>query len=319
MQKNNPHLSMSHYDSLFDNEVKPLDIYWQDLVAVLNRPHPISDKQKDHLPAFSSWHYKLPSDQTVSPGVGKDGLPLKWFSSHYTRRIGANALDMAALVLDFDGGLPLNKARQQFIDYEHAGYTSFNHGEEGKDKFRIVIPFAVPLPISMFRQIQNAVQHWVEGDGVTKADPASYHLCQVFIWPATKPDQQHNAVSWHQQGMLLDWSIFEVSTGSKLIHADRQTTSVVNAPGQPELLPDMWLETAGASIRVANINRKIPKVRCPFHGDVSPTEFVAVTSKGLPYLVCKKCGTIYMSRPSKIVEDPIVAGIAKIKAKKGGM
>ncbi|MBC3810101.1 hypothetical protein [Undibacterium aquatile] len=319
MHKNNPRLSMSVHNSLFDNEIKPLDISWQDFAKDLTKPYPISNKAKEHLPAFSSWRYKLPSDPTVNHGDDQDGRPLKWFSSHYTRRLSANALDMAALVLDFDGGLPLKNARQRFIDYEHVGYTSFNHGEEGKDKHRIVLPYKVPLPIGMFHRIQSAIQHWVEGDGETKADPASYHLCQVFILPATRPDQQHNAVSWHNQGKLLDWSMFEVSTGSNVQHVERSITTIVKSVGDLKLLPDMWLETACTPIMVKDINRKISKVMCPFHNDVNPSEFVAVTPSGLPYLVCRKCGTVFMNRASKSLEDPLIAAIAKIKAKKGGV
>jgi len=78
-------------------------------------------------------------------------------------------------------------------------------------------------------------------------------------------------------------------------------------------MPDDVLETRDGFIEVRKVDRKISYVRCPFHGDINPSEFVDVTQRGTPFLVCKKCGTIYMDKGRV---DPIADAIAKIRSKR---
>jgi len=312
-------LDYSYFDNLYDNKVKRRRSTWPELVAELTRPHPIYNGIKERLPAFSGWNYKLPSDPSTSAGDDDYGRPLKWFSTHHTRRIAPNAVSVAMIILDCDGESPLMRARDRFCELEHVGYTSFNHGAEGKDKYRIVLPLASPISIAAFRSVQTSIQQWVENDRVTFADPASYHVCQVFLLPAVRSVDQHRSLSWHHTGQLLDASQF---AARPTLPSNVSTAGAINRivsadDGDRVLLPDMWLETAVAAVRVADIDRKISNVRCPFHADVKPTEFVSITANGLPYLHCKRCGTIYMLRTRRAgAVDPLIAGIAAIRAKK---
>lgn len=316
MTQKNLKTPASAFDNLFSPSVNPWNATWSEFIEVLTSPHPIVHAEKEHLPAFNAWRYKLPSDPTVSAGTDKNGRPLKWFSTTHTRRIADNALAMSMLVLDFDGGLPLAEAQNRFAEFEHVGYTSFNHGVDGIDKHRCVLPLTTPLTVSEYRKLKSGIQSWIESDGVTKADPTTYTIGQIFILPAVRPEHQHMAVSWHNPGKLLDPKYFEESLQTVVSRAAVTRQAVVQT-NRLELMPSMWLETARGSVKVDEIDRKIPYVRCPFHADAKPTEFAAATARGLPYLVCKKCGTVYMSRSWKSAEDPIATGIAKIKAKKG--
>lgn len=316
MRYQNLHIAGSSFDHLYDNCVKPFNKPWLELVAQLTQSHPEHNDSKSKIPAFNGWHYKLPTDPTVSFGNDPNGKPLRRFSTHYTRRIQPNLIEASLLILDFDGGLPLTEARSRFTQYEHVGYTSFNHGGDGVDKYRLVFPFGVPMPMAEFKRRVESIRRWVEGDGVAVADPASYVLNQLFLLPAVRSMDSDNAQTWHQSGDLLNWRDFEAMSDEDMaLHRYTNAQQAINQDGL-FLEPDMILRTRSSAIRVADIVGKVSHVECPFHEDRNPTEFAGVTDRGLPYLRCKKCGTVYMRRLHVEKEDPLLVGIAKLEERK---
>ncbi|KWH15134.1 hypothetical protein WL98_01920 [Burkholderia multivorans] len=223
---------------------------------------------------------------------------------------------MSMLIIDFDGRLSIEDAQHRFGEYEHAGYTSLSHRHEDEDRFRMVMPFTNPMPKAEFLRLESGMRRWIDGDGHNLADNRTYAVGQVFILPAAHAENAELARAWRNHGRLLDWRMFE----SLCEQAEARATSVSGAGEKPantastrRLLPDDVLQTKSGSIRVRDIDRKISKVHCPFHPDPNPSEFVAVSDGGLPYLVCKRCGTIRMGQSS---EDPIVAGLRNIVERK---
>lgn len=303
-------IGLTYFHEMADNQAKSTSQMWPEVAAMLSAPHASALSHKSNLPLFSPWVYKDVADPTVVLGDDANGKPLKSFSRTHVRRISANLVEMTMIVLDYDGGTPLDQLIEIFSKWTHVGYTTLNHREEGKDKARVALPLALPMPVADFLQLQAVFKAWAVDIG---ADPSTADIGRMFILPAVREEHRHLAQSWHHEGSLLDWRMF--SEMPKPVAAPMPATAtLLNSSGQArKLLPSDVLETANGHIFVRDITRKISNVRCPFHGDPAPSEFVNITKSGTPFLVCKKCGTVYMERATS---DGIVDGIAKILAKK---
>ncbi|CAJ4550448.1 Signal recognition particle GTPase [Burkholderia pseudomallei] len=306
----------TNFNSVYDNVVKPAVAPWEELAARLASGHPVVVGEKLTFPSFSAWRYKSIDDPTVDHGTDNDGEPLDVFSETHVRRLKSNALEMSMLIIDFDGRLSIEDAQHRFGSYEHVGYTSLSHHLEDEDRFRIVIPFTDPMPKAEFLRLESGMRHWIDGSGHNLADNKTYSVGQVFLLPAVYAENAELARAWHNRGRLLDWRMFEslceqtepLVTGTG--HAGEKRANTANGF---RLLPDDVLQTKTGAITVRDINQKISHVYCPFHGDTKPSEFVAVSKYGNPYLVCKRCGTIPLRSSG---EDPIVAGLRKIAERK---
>jgi hypothetical protein len=303
-------IGITFFHQMADNQAKSSYLLWRDVAAMLSAPHASALSHKSNLPLFAPWVYKAASDPTVANGDDGKGKPLKSFSRTHVRRISENLVEMTMLVLDFDGGRPLNQLRETFKKWEHVAYTTLNHRQEGKDKARIALPLAASMPVADFEQLAEDIRRWVASLG---ADPSTADIGRMFILPAVREKDRHLAQSWQHAGSLLDWRMF--------CEMPKPVDARPPAVGMPlsshsqmlKLLPGNVLETANGHVTVQDITRKISNVRCPFHADPEPSEFVNITKQGTPFLVCKKCGTVYMER---VKNDGIAVGIAKILAKK---
>jgi hypothetical protein len=302
----------SNFNNIYDNAVKPVVLTWGEFADVLIAGHPIVNLDKEWLPSFNAWRYKDIDDPNIDHG-NKDGKPLDCFSKIHVRRLGSNLVEMSMLVIDFDGAMPIDDFRTRFGEYEYVCYTSLNHRVDGKDKFRALLPFMNPMPVADFRSLELAMKRFVDGPGTDVADKRTYVVNQVFLLPAVHEENAAHALAWRNAGVLLDWSIFDLSDVPAVATMERVVQKQGNLPREYRLLPNDVLETESGFISVKHIDRKISKVRCPFHYDSNPSEFVAVSKRGLPYLVCHKCGTIYMER---LDGDPIVSGLARIEERK---
>lgn len=314
----NSHLpvGLSRFDCVGDNLVQPVATTWGRFAQSLIAGHTITEEHKLSLPCFSAWRYKDITDPTIDHGTDDYGRPLKQFSITHTRRIQGNLVEMFGLVLDFDGKLPVSEVQSKFGEFEYVCYTSLNHQVEDEnnqrfDKERVVLPFSDPMPVADFRRLAPAVEYWLEKVCAVHADNSTLNIGQVFILPAVRAEHRSLAQAWRNEGKLLDWRIFESMPVPAM-----QTNSVGarrNAVSGFKLKPDDVLETANGCITVRDIDRKISRVRCPFHPDPKPSEFVAVLTDGTPFLRCKRCGTIYMERARN---DAIIDGLAKIAERK---
>lgn len=304
----------TNFNSVYDNVVKPALASWGELASMLTSGHPVVVGKKLASPSFSAWRYKSIDDPTVDHGE-KDGKPLKCFSKTHVRRLGSNLIEMSMLIIDFDGGLPLDEVQKRFGDYEYVCYTSSRHRRENKDKARVVLPFTEPMPKADFQRLKRAIETWIDGDGSNVADDATYSIGQVFLLPVVYQEYAEYARAWRNEGMLLDWHIFESIKTQPVAGVAAHTKASRERKTDFRLLPDEVLYTATGPVMVKDINGKISKVLCPnpSHGDVKPSEFVSV-SNGVPFLVCRKCGTVFMERESR--DDGIASGLVKIAAGK---
>jgi hypothetical protein len=298
------------FNEMADNTAKSVNITWGEFAHSLTAGHPIASEDKTRLPLFNAWRYKDVSDPSVDNGVHKNGTPTKLFSSTHVRRHTPNLVELSMLVLDFDGTLPIAEVDQRFGNYEYACYTSLNHRVTGVDKFRVVKPFSSPMSLSDFKRLQLNMKQWAIDQC---ADDSTCDIGRMFILPAVREQHILNARTWRNHGSLFNWRIFESMPKRDLQQICFRRRENGTRTSSEKLKPNVVLETAAGSIVVRNMDRKISYVRCPFHADTRPSEFVDVTNVGTPYLVCKKCGTIYMER---IQSDPIIDGIARIKLKR---
>ncbi|CAJ8041829.1 Signal recognition particle GTPase [Burkholderia pseudomallei] len=304
----------TNFNAVYDNVVKPALASWEELVARLVSGHPLVVGDKLTLPSFSAWRYKSIDDPTVDHGE-KDGEPVECFSETHVRRLKSNALEMTMLIIDFDGRLSIEEAQHRFGEYEHAGYTSLSHRREDEDRFRMAIPFTDPMPKAEFLRLESGMRRWIDGSGHNLADNKTYSVGQVFLLPAVYAESAELARAWHNRGRLLDWRVFESlreQTEPRVTGASYAGTEQANTANGFRLLPDDVLQTKSGPITVKDIDRKISHVLCPFHGDTKPSEFVAVTKYGNPFLRCKRCGVV----PMRAGEDPIVEGLRKIAERK---
>lgn len=303
-------IGITLFHCMADNMAKTNYMMWHEIAAMLSAPHAGALSHKSLLPLFSPWIYKDVKDPAVVNGDDRYGNPLQHFSDTHVRRHSPNLVAMTMLVLDFDRGRSISQIRELFSEWEHVFYTTLNHREGGEDKARVVLPLATPMPVADFVLHHNAMQAWVTGHG---ADSSTADIGRMFILPTVREENRHFAQSWHHEGALLDWHMFE-NMPKPVVAPVRAATKPLNGDGElRKLLPDDVLETANGCITVRDITRKISNVRCPSHVDAAPSEFVNITKRGTPFLVCKKCGTFYMERAQS---DGIADGIAQIIAKK---
>lgn len=307
--KNFTTVVVTFFMEMMDNLASSNRHTWGEVVEQFTT-HSRALSHKTLLPLFSPWEYKGSSDPTVDNGLDKDGRPYKISSKDHVRRVSENLLELYMLVLDYDGNRSLEQIREQFKPWEHVVYTTLNHLIDGKVRVRVVILLETPMPVAVFNELQPQMKHWATDLG---ADPSTMDPNRIFILPAVRDEDRHNAQSWHNEGKAFDWHIFEDMPAPPKHQKSHPLSPTKIGQGQIKLRPDDVLNTASGPMMVRDINRKISNVMCPFHGDVIPKEFVAVTKAGTPYLVCKKCGTIYMERAKS---DGIMEGIAKIAERK---
>lgn len=302
-------VSITFFNCMTDNFAASTRMTWGDIVSQFT-VHTRALSHKTLLPLFSPWRYKESSDPTVDNGIEKDGKPYKISSADHVRRVSENLVELYMIVLDYDGDRSLEQIHELFKPWEHIVYTTLNHLVYGDVRVRIVLLLATAMPVAVFDELQPRMKQWAKDLG---ADPSSMDPNHIFILPTVRDEDRHNALSWHNEGKLFDWHIFEDMPVPPKPKKSNSLSANKMEQGQIKLRPDDVLSTASGPVMVRDINRKISNVLCPFHGDVIPKEFVAVNKAGTPYLVCKKCGTIYMERAKS---DGIMEGIAKIAERK---
>jgi hypothetical protein len=307
---NSLQIGITLFHSMADNMAKSITRTWGEIAAMLSAPHASALSHKSNLPLFSPWVYKDVSDPTVTNGNDSEGKPLRFFSDTHVRRLSANLVGMTMLVLDYDGGRPIDQIRELFNKWEHVFYTTLGHQTEGIDKARVVLPLATSMPVADFVQLKEVIKAWATDFG---ADPSTADIGRMFILPAVSEENRHLALSWHREGSWLDWHMFREMPRPVIASSPVAAYPLGSHGLSRKLLPGDVLETVNCQIVVRDITRKINNVRCPFHADSTPSEFVNITKRGTPFLVCKKCGTVYMQRAQS---DGIADGIAQIIMKK---
>lgn len=154
------------------------------------------------------------------------------------KREEGDILHVSCLVLDYDGGTPIDEASAAWRPYYHVIHTTWSH-TLGKPRLRLVLPLAAPIRPEDFR----ALFAWAEARTHLAVDPTGRGVARAHALPVT-PAEDAPRRALVAAGELLD----PVALG--LVAAP----SPVPVPPQEELVPSLlrpdpeaWVVTADAT------------------------------------------------------------------------
>jgi len=295
-------------ESQWDNRVVPLETTWEVFREFILQGHQrVDSEDRSAVKLFNAAEYKS-VESLDGVGVVFDEDTTEF----YTRRLKENVLAVTMLILDYDGGMSLQEARERFKAYEYVGYTSFRHlKEKNVEKFRLVFPLATPVPAAgTFTDCDDLLDGsaWYELTDALKefagdCDPASFRCNQFYYLPITTKSRAGTAEVWSNSGVRLDWSSWQRSVPKRYVmrttsaSEDRRSTS-------HHLDPNLILRSRRGSFRVRDVLNRIEGVWCPFHDDKNGSEFIKRLPSGDIFLYCRRCDkTYWMSRDGASSKD----------------
>jgi len=149
------------------------DLDWPHLAVTLRQFRPMSGDKATRLQTCPLW-----SPVRLRPGG---------------RRRLADVVEVSCLVLDFDDGLTLREALDQWRGFERVGHTTWSHSAEAP-RCRVVLPLAQPIPADGWSLLYKAK---VSGADRQCCDPS-----RAFFLPAVGAGGPHQAR--FEPGALLD-------------------------------------------------------------------------------------------------------------------
>lgn len=159
----------------------------------------------------------------------------------FIRRCRQNVSQLYALLLDIDGTKTLDKAVEEYIDYEFLIYSTFGNSVE-KEKFRIILPLQTPLTNQEFSQ-----RHRVMCDSFG-VDRASFTISQAFYLPCYTDGNQDQAFIEHNR---VDQRYEALRLPAEIIN---ENTEVLMAPESPDAVSASIYKTllTGHNMRYAD-------------------------------------------------------------------
>lgn len=283
----------------WDNRVVPLETTWEVFRDFILQGHvQVESEDRSAVKLFNGSEYKSVESLDGIPGVlvyDDDREKI------YTRRLKENVLAVTTLILDYDGGMSIQDARERFKNYEYVGYTSFRHLKtKCVDKFRLVFPLASPIPAAgIFTDCDDLVagSEWYELTDALKAfagdcDPASFRCNQFFYLPIARNSRAAMAEVWANSGAVLDWSSWKRSPPQQYkTHAT--SASEDRRSAEHHLGPNQVLRSRSGSFRVRDVIGRIEGVWCPYHDDKHGSEFIKRIPTGDIFLYCRRCDKTY--------------------------
>ncbi len=133
-------------------------------------------------------------------GLAKKELRI-WSPALYQeggRRESQYVQHLSCLVLDYDEGLPLDWATEEWKDYLHVVHTTFSHNRD-TPKFRIALPLAQPVLAADWEGFWS----WAQHRAGMAVDPAPSAPSSTFALPAT-PSEEAERLAHVNDGPLLD-------------------------------------------------------------------------------------------------------------------
>ena len=305
-RSDNPHgIHINRFDSQYDNRVKLAGVVSWDTLTQFFLDHLTVTTDKTAVPLFNLAEY-----QAVGDIVDHDLIVHDDNGNDCPRRKQANVLSIDALVLDYDGALSIEEAKERFQDYAYIAYTSHSHLQKGGvEKFRIVIQLASPIPADVSVNEHQVIRgkgdwHFIKEalrDFAGPVDPKSFETNTMYYLPSTHPDRVDGFQCWSNDGEPFDWYVLPRFEPVHPVVGDAAASKVKDS--SLTLQPDDILDTKHGPIRIGNVDRRISGVLCPFHEDESASEFVNRSNRGNIYLYCKRCGTVYMEDTSEQKSD----------------
>lgn len=181
-----------------------IDLPWNEMVRLFTA-HYDSDRKED-VELYNLVEFKLPSDPTVELGRKYQyvaGVRQNTYTEipNTVRRCKNNVVSLTGIVLDVDDTMNIQETQQLLDGLEYVLYTTFNH-TEAKHKFRVVIPFSVPLAASDIECRQQSIIDTFPG-----VDHASFSVSQSFYFHSGKNDVQ----AYHNCGTMINPYDFDVA------------------------------------------------------------------------------------------------------------
>lgn len=283
------------------------DIAWEEFATfMIEEGHRVSPS-KEAVNLFNATRFKT-LDEVVKENRGgyredPDGTQL-------VRRQQRNAVAVELLIVDYDGTLTLEEARERFKEYEYLGYTSHSHLKTpGVHKFRLIFPLTSPIPAhqshneyemlleqGVFYDLSEALITFAPG-----CDPVIAKPTQVYYLPSAPEERRADAMIWRNHGTVLDWTRWKHNSA---YGNDPLDTSAIprKANGQPNrvLDPDQIFLHRQGTILASEVTGRIQHVCCPFHGDTQGSEFLVQYASGVVCFHCKHCGSFTLPPSNRL-------------------
>lgn len=288
------------------------DLEWEELATfMMEQGHRVSPT-KDGVPLFNATRFKT-IDEVVKEDRG--GFREELDGTQLVRRQQKNALAVELLILDYDGTLTLDEARERFKDYEYLGYTSHSHLKKSSvHKFRLIFPLVRPIPAhrtydeygmlveqGAYHDISEALIAFAPG-----CDPVITKAVQPYYVPSAPAERTAEALIWRNQGAVLDWTAWKRNSAYA---ADPSSSSPIplKTNGLPNRIldPDQVFTHRRGTIAATDVKGRVQHVRCPFHGDTAGSEFLVRYSSGVVCFHCKHCGSFTLPPPSARVTSAV--------------
>ena len=155
--------------------------------------------KKEHAPLWGFYSVKEDYEHNIYHG----GI----------RRTKRNFTKVNALVLDYDGGMTMNEVHEQLQNYQHWGYTTYNHMKTGVEKFRVILPLVHPVDTEL---ISTDYTLEVLLDYFKDVDESTFDVGRFFYLPSCTSYRDYEW--WFNDGDTFDFmSEFKTKIGKQRI------------------------------------------------------------------------------------------------------
>ena len=192
------------------------EISWLEFIndPVINEHEILTDKNEGT--GFTTASFKTIEDDDVETKTDFNNQIV-------VRRTANNIKQYHALIVDVDGGMTIDEAKERFKDNEYLGYTSFNHctkkvkNDDGEvtfiefdytnHKFRLVFLISDAVSPDEFRSRKDALLSYFKG-----ADKSTFAISRLFYTASCPAYFKAEARVWHNKGETLDILSFDENT-----------------------------------------------------------------------------------------------------------
>ena len=173
------------------------NVKWEDLAQLLLDRQNIQEKEQGTL--YNLALFKKIGDPTALLGRKKIFKNGEWtgeykYFDHTVRRCKDNLVAISGILLDFDKDVKIEQVIEQYKNIEYVLYTTFNQKIDSH-RFRIVIPFTVPLLVEDIERKKQSIKDIFKG-----VDDASFSASQSFYFHAGHNDP----IAYHNKGYIID-------------------------------------------------------------------------------------------------------------------
>jgi hypothetical protein len=151
------------------------------------------------------------------------------------RRAARYVESVSCLVMDFDRGEPLKRAKPLIEGRRAILHTSWSHTRE-KPKGRLVFPLAEPAPASRWADVWLAAEAWAKTASLTM-DPAAKDASRLYFLPAypeSEPRRRYDfwARAWQGDYLSWRWLVMAYAPPKPRAFAPVPSVAVRGLPGQ---------------------------------------------------------------------------------------